>query len=354
MQDAPKHCVAFIDNADRGEAVRAILAGAGFDQAAVDVLSVDEMAHARSLKADVILVAVEAPHASLMASLRAKSPHCVLLVAVADPGVEVEAALEGAGADHIFDATHLSSGELRRALALASRLRATTEELDERTTRTEDWMAATSDWFWELGSDMRFTHMSGRLSEMTGLDAQSVLGRDFFSPSMMDERAQGTQEGFPSEAVKDVVDNPRSFEYAIYPSMDRHGEKHWLRVSGWPIFDDDDAQICRSLQPYLSHEGFDVITAQNGVEMRAAMSEGSIDLVVLDLNMPGDDGLTLTRELRQTSQVGIIILTGKEGSVERVVGLELGADDYVSKPFDERELLARIRSVLRRAAGRAS
>jgi two-component system, cell cycle sensor histidine kinase and response regulator CckA len=291
MQDAPKHCVAFIDNADRGEAVRAILAGAGFDQAAVDVLSVDEMAHARSLKADVILVAVEAPHASLMASLRAKSPHCVLLVAVADPGVEVEAALEGAGADHIFDATHLSSGEFRRALALASRLRATTEELDERTTRTEDWMAATSDWFWELGSDMRFTHMSGRISEMTGLDAQSVLGRDFFSPSMMDERAQGTQEGFSSEAVKDVVDNPRSFEYAIYPSMDRHGKKHWLRVSGWPIFDDQGAfRGYRSTSIDITDE----VRAQKTAEASLSLLQDALDSMPQALALfDRDDRLTL-------------------------------------------------------------
>ena len=88
--------------------------------------------------------------------------------------------------------------------------------------------------------------------------------------------------------------------------------------------------------------------------MREDMRAMQCDLVILDLNMPGDDGLTLTRELRRSSDVGIIILTGKEGSIERVVGLELGADDYVSKPFDERELLARIRSVLRRASARTA
>lgn len=126
--------------------------------------------------------------------------------------------------------------------------------------------------------------------------------------------------------------------------MNQEGEKRQLLVV------DDDPQICRFLQRYLSHEGFDVLIARDGAEMRKALSEGTIDLIILDLNMPGDDGLTLTREIRRTSRVGIIILTGKEGSVERVVGLELGADDYVSKPFDERELLARIRSVLRRSA----
>ena len=113
---------------------------------------------------------------------------------------------------------------------------------------------------------------------------------------------------------------------------------------------DDDPQIGRFLTRYLEREGFDVAVALDGEAMRARMSEESFDLVILDLTMPGDDGLTLTRELRNRSNVGIIILTGKEGSVERVVGLELGADDYVSKPFDERELLARIRSVLRRSA----
>lgn len=112
---------------------------------------------------------------------------------------------------------------------------------------------------------------------------------------------------------------------------------------------DDDPQIGRFLTKYLEREGFEVAVALNGADMRARMAVEHYDLVILDLTMPGDDGLTLTRELRTRSNVGIIILTGKEGSVERVVGLELGADDYVSKPFDERELLARIRSVLRRS-----
>lgn len=115
---------------------------------------------------------------------------------------------------------------------------------------------------------------------------------------------------------------------------------------------DDDPQVGRFLSRYLEREGFDVAVALDGEAMRARMSEENFDLVILDLTMPGDDGLTLTRELRSQSNVGIIILTGKEGSVERVVGLELGADDYVSKPFDERELLARIRSVLRRSVTR--
>lgn len=112
---------------------------------------------------------------------------------------------------------------------------------------------------------------------------------------------------------------------------------------------DDDPQIGRYLKRYLEAEGLSVEVAYDGNEMRQLMQQQNFDLVILDLSMPGDDGLTLTRELRRTSEVGIIILTGKEGSVERVVGLELGADDYVSKPFDERELLARIRSVMRRS-----
>ncbi len=112
---------------------------------------------------------------------------------------------------------------------------------------------------------------------------------------------------------------------------------------------DDDEQICRFLARYLSREGFSILTASDGDAMREQLRQQSVDLVVLDLNMPGDDGLTLTRELRSNSELGIIILTGKESNVERIVGLELGADDYVSKPFDERELLARIRSVLRRS-----
>lgn len=110
---------------------------------------------------------------------------------------------------------------------------------------------------------------------------------------------------------------------------------------------DDDERVCRTLRRYLGIEGFNVVTANNADEMRENLHLA--ELVVLDLHMPEAHGLDLTREIRQKRpSLGIIILTGSTDSVDRVVGLELGADDYISKPFDERELLARIRSVLRR------
>ncbi len=115
---------------------------------------------------------------------------------------------------------------------------------------------------------------------------------------------------------------------------------------------DDDPQVGRLLSRYLEREGFNIQVCHSAKEMRDALKGFSADLLILDLSLPGDDGLTLTREIRQNSGIGIIILTGKDTPVDRVVGLELGADDYVTKPFDERELLARIRTVLRRTQNR--
>jgi len=116
---------------------------------------------------------------------------------------------------------------------------------------------------------------------------------------------------------------------------------------------DDDPRICRLVTRYLKGEGYDVESAGDGDEMRAAMSRGKIDLVIMDLLLPGQDGLSLTAELRAKSNVGIIMLTGKGETVDRIVGLEVGADDYLAKPFDTRELLARVRSVLRRTGSLA-
>ena len=113
---------------------------------------------------------------------------------------------------------------------------------------------------------------------------------------------------------------------------------------------DDDPQVRAMLRRYLAAEGFDVTEAANGGEMRTAFAQGRFDLVLLDLAMPGEDGLTLTRQIRQTSAVPIIILSGKDEVIDRVAGLEVGADDYIAKPFHLREVLARIRTVLRRMA----
>jgi len=111
---------------------------------------------------------------------------------------------------------------------------------------------------------------------------------------------------------------------------------------------DDDPDIRTLLHEYLTREGFTVFEAGDGAEMRAVLEKQPVDLVILDLVLPGDDGLSLARELRGQHDVGIIMLTGKGETVDLVVGLEMGADDYVPKPFANRELLARIRSVLRR------
>ena len=124
--------------------------------------------------------------------------------------------------------------------------------------------------------------------------------------------------------------------------------------NGHILIVDDQREICDLVQEYLSGEGYRVSTAQDGAEMRRVMAQSPVDLVILDLMLPGEDGLTLARSLRQESSVGIIILTGRGEIVDRIIGLEMGADDYLPKPFHLRELLARVKSVLRRASSRNS
>jgi two-component system, OmpR family, response regulator len=115
---------------------------------------------------------------------------------------------------------------------------------------------------------------------------------------------------------------------------------------------DDAREIRDMVQEYLSGEGFRVSTAHDGADMRDVLSRSPADLVILDLMLPGEDGLTLARLLRSQSGVGIIILTGRGETVDRIIGLEMGADDYLPKPFHLRELLARVKSVLRRVQTR--
>jgi DNA-binding response OmpR family regulator len=111
---------------------------------------------------------------------------------------------------------------------------------------------------------------------------------------------------------------------------------------------DDDPQIREVIGDYLSAEGFKVSQAGDGTAMQRVLEAGPADLVILDVQLPGEDGLTLAARLRRESQGGIIMLSRKDDLVDRVAGLEVGADDYVAKPFELRELLARVRSVLRR------
>jgi DNA-binding response OmpR family regulator len=116
---------------------------------------------------------------------------------------------------------------------------------------------------------------------------------------------------------------------------------------------DDDPQIRDLLQEYLTANELRVSVTASGKEMTRILVDQAIDLVVLDLRLAGEDGMTLARKLREESAIPIIMLTGVRDEADRVMGLELGADDYLTKPFSPRELLARIRTVLRRTKGEA-
>ncbi len=112
---------------------------------------------------------------------------------------------------------------------------------------------------------------------------------------------------------------------------------------------DDDAELRELTEVYLTQQGFRVRTVADAAEMDAALAERLPDLLVLDLMLPGEDGLSIAKRLKQDGRLPIIILSAQGDDVDRIVGLEVGADDYLAKPFNPRELLARIRAVLRRA-----
>jgi two-component system, OmpR family, response regulator len=114
---------------------------------------------------------------------------------------------------------------------------------------------------------------------------------------------------------------------------------------------DDDGQIRQLLAGFFKENGLEVALARDGIEMREVLAGQTIDLVVLDLMLPGTGGLDLCRELRRTSSIPVIMLTAKGHDTDRIVGLEVGADDYLAKPFNPRELLARVNAVLRRSRG---
>jgi DNA-binding response OmpR family regulator len=116
---------------------------------------------------------------------------------------------------------------------------------------------------------------------------------------------------------------------------------------------DDDRDVRESMGEYLSGHGYEVALADGGEAMRAALKAAVPDVVLLDLNLPGEDGLTLARWLRAQHDLAIIMVTAAGEVVDRVIGLEVGADDYLAKPFDPRELRARLKSVLRRTRGEA-
>jgi two-component system OmpR family response regulator len=112
---------------------------------------------------------------------------------------------------------------------------------------------------------------------------------------------------------------------------------------------DDDAEIRSLLGNYLQKNGYRTTAVAEGKGMLAALEKGRVDLIVLDLMLPGDDGLVLCRNLRARSDIPVIMLTARGEDMDRILGLEMGADDYLPKPFNPRELLARIKSILRRA-----
>src|SRR3984885_9423115 len=114
---------------------------------------------------------------------------------------------------------------------------------------------------------------------------------------------------------------------------------------------EDDPEICRMMTDYMIDHGFEVAAARSGRDLDRVMSGGKIDCVILDVGLPGEDGLSICRRLRGKSTVPIIMVTGRDSDTDRIVGLELGADDYLPKPFNPRELVARVRAVMRRAGG---
>jgi two-component system OmpR family response regulator len=120
-------------------------------------------------------------------------------------------------------------------------------------------------------------------------------------------------------------------------------------TAGHILVVDDDREIRDLLKRFLIKHGYRVTAVQNGKEMRRVLADWNIDLVVLDLMLPGEDGLALCRNLRTRSRIPIIMLTMLGEETDRIIGLEMGADDYLPKPFSPRELLARMKAVLRRA-----
>ncbi len=111
---------------------------------------------------------------------------------------------------------------------------------------------------------------------------------------------------------------------------------------------DDEPDICEIVNIVLSDAGYEVSVLSNGAEVLEHVRQHSIDLIVLDIGLPDIDGLSLTRTLKERTDVSVVILSGRGETTEKIIGLEIGADDYMAKPFEPRELLARVRSVLRR------
>src|ERR1700674_1031587 len=143
--------------------------------------------------------------------------------------------------------------------------------------------------------------------------------------------------GRPATIAYNWPDQPPNRDRKIRPNM----EKHILVI-------DDDQDIRTLLAEYLERNGFRVTMLPDGKDLERTLDERAIDLLVLDLMLPGVDGLTLCRDLRSRSRLPVLILSARGEDVDRIVGLEMGADDYLGKPFHPRELLARVRAILGR------
>jgi two-component system phosphate regulon response regulator OmpR len=135
------------------------------------------------------------------------------------------------------------------------------------------------------------------------------------------------------------------------PDTSRPSDETAQRTVGMPqvIVVDDEPELRAILSDYLRRHGFAVRAVADAVALDAAMSASQADLLILDIAMPGEDGLSIARRVRSDSSVPILMLTAAADIVDRIIGLEIGADDYVTKPFDMRELLARVRALLRRS-----
>jgi len=135
----------------------------------------------------------------------------------------------------------------------------------------------------------------------------------------------------------------------IFDTIDKAGNMNIEQNSFRILVVDDDLDICKLLHDYLHSHFLEVKTAHNGEEMFSALKSYKADLIILDVMMPGADGFQICQTLRKTSNVPVIMLTAGSDDTDRIVGLEIGADDYMAKPFNPRELLARIKAVLRRS-----
>lgn len=157
-----------------------------------------------------------------------------------------------------------------------------------------------------------------------------------------------------------AIDGRDFLESAVFVLCGSQGIAHDLAMQSSQrpssiLLVDDDRRLCGFLTRFLTGEGYTIRVAHDGRAMRAALADHAFDLVILDLSFPrGEDGLTLAKSLRAQADTPIIMLSGKDTTIDKVLGLELGADDYVAKPFEPRELLARIRTVLRRAGTQIS